>query len=179
VTLAGFMMSLMRRLLAPVLLAAALVLSACGGGDGGGASDSADPSSSDTGGTPTMTVSPCDLTTSETVAEVFGGTVAEGVEGQARNCEYTVEGGAAMLVEVYYFGTADEWDGIRDGYESNRGPLTPVDLGDEAFYPSDLMQNEYVVLAGDTVFAVNVADFTTTIFPEVAELATIIADEVG
>lgn len=166
----------MRRFLALAALALVLALSACGSGDDDSGSSSTDNASDSEA---TSETSPCDLTTDETVAGVFGGSVESSEEGEARNCEYTLVGGSAKLVEVYYFGTADDWDALKKSYETNRGPLTPVDVGDEAFYPSDLQQNEYVVLAGDTVFAVNVADFTTTIFPEVAELAQSIAAEVG
>ncbi|WP_229053374.1 hypothetical protein [Aeromicrobium sp. Leaf350] len=167
----------MRRFLAPFALVAVLSLTACGGGDSETESDESAPSDT---GQPASTgdVSPCDLTTEETVAEVFGGTVESAAEGEARNCEYTLSGASVMLVEVYYFGTADDWDALKAGYEANRGPLTPVDLGDEAFYPGDLLQNEHVVLAGDTVFAVGVGDFTTEISPGIAELAGIIAGEV-
>ncbi|WP_344199385.1 hypothetical protein [Aeromicrobium alkaliterrae] len=170
----------MRRFLAPFALVAVLALSACGGGDSDAGTDDDTSTSSDTG-TPASPsdVSPCDLTTEDTVAQVFGGTVESAEPGEARNCEYTLSGASVTLVEVYYFGDADDWDALKAGYEANRGPLTPVDLGDEAFYPGDLAQNEYVVLAGDTVFAVGIGDFTTDIAPGVAELAGIITGEVG
>ena len=166
-------MSPMRRTLLSVGLGLTLLVAGCGSDDGGDSKPDSDADAPSASGD----TSPCDLTSDDTVAEVFGGTVESSEEGQARNCEYTLSGAPATLVEVYYFGTADDWDALKSGYESNRGPLTPVDVGDDAFYPSDLMQNEYVVLAGDTVFAVNVADYTTTIFQQVAELAEVIAGQ--
>src|SRR3970040_559931 len=63
-----------------------LVITACGGGG----SDIA---------------SPCDLADAALVQSIFGGTIADGVEGVARNCEFTIEGGLVEAVNVYYFGS--------------------------------------------------------------------------
>jgi hypothetical protein len=96
----------------------------------------------------------CDLTEPEVVASVFGGTGGE-EPGIARNCSYALQGGTVDQVEVYYFGTGSDWDGIRQGYADNRGPLTDVaGVGSEAFHPGDVGELELVVLAGDAVFAV-------------------------
>ena len=96
----------------------------------------------------------CDVTEPAVVTGVFGGTATE-EPGIARNCIYNIQGGSVQQVNVYYYGTAAEWDGIRAGYEENRGPLKEVlGVGDKAFNPGDVGQSEIVVLSGDTAFAV-------------------------
>jgi hypothetical protein len=117
----------------------------------------------------------CDVTDPTVVQAVFGGTVADEEPGAARSCVYRVEGGAAAEVNVFYYGTAAEHEGIKGGYESNRGGVTPVEgIGEDAYSPVDFAENEIVVLAGDTVFAVSV--FSAEPVPEVKELAAAIAD---
>lgn len=119
---------------------AVLLLAACGGSDGG-------PNGS--------IESPCDLADAALVQEHFAGTVAEGVEGSARNCSFEIEGGEATSVDVFYFGNASGWEGTKKGYEENRGGVTEVDgLGDDAYFPNDAGDRELVVSAGGEIFAV-------------------------
>jgi hypothetical protein len=138
---------------------------------------SVSPSSSAPGTTAPGTTDPCAITTPAAIQQVVGGTVADGVPGHARNCEYAVDGGAVRTVAIFQFGTAAEFEGIESGYQANRGPLETIpDIGADAFSPGDVGQNEIVVRAGDTVFAVGVnAVSATTINPEVKELAARIA----
>jgi hypothetical protein len=83
------------------------------------------------------------------VAEVMGGTVDGETAGTAGSCDYEIQGGAAGGFPCSTYGPASEWDGIRGGYEENRGPLTDVsDVGDEAFNP-EVGETELVVLAGE------------------------------
>lgn len=122
------------------------------------------------------------LTEPSVVADVFGGTVPGEAPGAVRSCEYEVTGGAAETVVVYYYGTHNEWDGIRSGYEDNRGPLTDVSgVGDEAFYPGDAKAEELVVLAGDVAFAVGlgIGDRSADAADKVRELAERIAGDVA
>lgn len=171
-------------LLAAGVFAAALT-SACGGeGDEGAAeSEAAASESTESLGAGTTVAQACDLTTPEIVAEVFGGTVSEGKAGPARNCDYEIHGGAAGGVSVYYYGTASEWDGIREGYADNRGPLTDVsDVGEEAFNP-DVGESELVVRSGNVVFALTVggavSDYTPEAPAKLKELARRIAADVS
>ncbi|MCI0544156.1 MAG: DUF3558 domain-containing protein [Actinobacteria bacterium] len=98
---------------------------------------------------------PCSLATPEMVAAAFGGTVAPGQPGIARNCTYQITGGIDDSVDVYHYGTADSWDGVRQGFEDNRGGTTDVPgLGDEAFHPNDMGPMELVVSAGGVIFSV-------------------------
>lgn len=143
------------------LLITLVLLAACGGGGG--------------------VDSPCDLTDSTVVESVFGPTVSEGVEGEARNCSFEHEPGPVISIDVYHFGSDDGWDGTRSGFEDNRGGTTDVPgIGDEAFYPNDTGPAELVVRAGGEIFAVTV--FTglfeepdASVSTDVAELATAIA----
>jgi len=129
-------------------LGAILLVSACGGGDDGGGSGAVD--------------SPCDLADAALVQEVFGGTVADGVEGVARNCEYLIEGGPVDDVNVYEFGAASSWDGLRSGYEDNRGGTTDVaGIGERAFYPGDVGPLSIIASAGGQNFSVNAYDAFT------------------
>jgi hypothetical protein len=130
-----------------------LFLAACsdgnggGGGTGGGAGDA----------------SPCDLATAGDVQTVFGGSVADGVPGTARNCEFTIQNGASDTVNVFLYSThaSTEWQGIRDGYDANRGGTTDVPgVGDQAYSPNDVGQTEVVVQDEEVVFAVQSIDFT-------------------
>jgi hypothetical protein len=164
---------------------AAALTSACGGESNEGAADSeaAASESTESASAGTGVVQACDLTTPEIVAEIFGGTVGEEKAGPARNCNYEIHRGAAGGVSVYYYGTASEWDGIREGYAENRGPLTDVsDVGDEAFNP-DVGDAELVVRSGNVVFAVTiggaVSDYTPEAPAKLKELAQRIAADVS
>jgi hypothetical protein len=100
---------------------------------------------------------PCALVTPEQVAAAFGATSASGEPGIARNCTFTIEGGLAPTVEVFHYGSSGSWEGVKAGYEDNRGPLAAVEgLGEEAFHPGDVGPYEVVVRAGDVIFAVAV-----------------------
>ncbi|HEX9854139.1 MAG TPA: hypothetical protein VGC47_02390 [Acidimicrobiia bacterium] len=132
----------MKRSMATLLLGTALA--ACGGGDGGGADID----------------SPCDLADAAMVQEAFGGTVAAGVEGGARNCEFEISGGPVESLSVFHFGEASSFDGVRSGFEDNRGGTTDVaGIGDEAFYPNDRGPIEIVASADGEIFAVSVFVF--------------------
>jgi len=124
----------------------------------------------------------CDLTEPEVVASVFGGTGGE-EPGIARNCSYALQGGTVDQVEVYYFGTGPDWDGVRESYADNRGPLTDVaGVGSEAFHPGDVGELELVVLAGDVVFAVGLGIGLAApddVGDRVQELARRIATDLG
>jgi hypothetical protein len=118
------------------------------------------------------------LVSAEAVAEVFGGTSATGTPGQFRNCTFTIEGGVAPTVEVFYYGLASDWDGVLAGYEENRGGITEVSgVGDEAFYPEDAGPYELVVRSGDTLFAVAVQSGGGG--PEVEEAIVALAGEIA
>jgi hypothetical protein len=124
---------------------------------------------------------PCNLATPDMVAAAFGGTSSEGVAGVARNCTFTVTGGSVPTVDVFYYGTAPEWDGIRAGFEDNREGTTDVSgIGSQAFHPNDAGPTELVILAGDTVYSVS-AGFGASdeVNADVAELATAIAGTLG
>jgi len=163
-------------------VAALLTVSACGGD-----SDSTNPSkpaqrtaanASDAGSSPT---DPCSLTSKETIQQAFGGTVADGKPDHARNCVYAITGGSVRKAVIFHYGTSAEADGIRAGYESNRGPLEDLaGIGEEAYSPGDVGQNEVVAVSGDTVFAVGVNALSPTpVAPGVKRLAKLIADDLG
>jgi hypothetical protein len=154
-------------------LAGVLLIAACGGGtaetattaDTGSATSQAEPETVTTVDAASTTVAPqtgsgddpCALVSAETVAEAFGGTSAEGVPGPARNCSFTVEGGIAPTVEVFHFGSAADWDGVKAGYEENRGGVTAVSgVGEDAYQPNDVGPYELVVRTDDVIFAVAV-----------------------
>jgi len=124
--------------------------------------------------------SPCDLADAEMVGSFFGGTVAEGVEGDFLNCDFAIEGGPVLTVTVFDYGEADDWSSTRQGFVDNRGGVTEVDdLGDEAFYPDDTGARELVVRAGGRVFSVTVfsglEEPTPDVITGIAELAEAIA----
>jgi len=149
------------------LLLILVVLAACGGGDGGADIDS-----------------PCDLTDAEQVQTLFGGTVAEGVEGDLGNCDFDIESGLAPVVTVFEYGSADGWDGTRQGYVDNRNGVTDVDnLGDAAFFPNDVGAREMVVQAGGLIFSVTVFtgfdEPTEDVINAVADLSAAIAQGLG
>jgi len=101
--------------------------------------------------------SPCDLADAEMVGSVFGGTVAEGVEGEYFNCDFEIEGGPVLSVTVFDYGNVEGWDSTRQGFVDNRGGVTDVEgLGDEAFFPNDTGARELVVQSGGQIFSVTV-----------------------
>ena len=149
-------------------LSIALLVAACGGETGGGGDVS----------------SPCDLADAAMVQLVFGGTVAEGSEGEARNCNFSIEGGPVESVDIFWFGSASSWDGVREGYVDNRGGVTDVSgIGDEAFYPNDSGPIGIVAHAGGEIFAITVFNAFAEPPPAtpdlVSELAQAIADNQG
>jgi len=176
-------------------LGVALLLVACASGSGGGSGAASTPEAVATlaGSTPAAasaagggsggatSTDPCNLATPEMVATAFGGTSSPGVPGNARNCTFTVTGGSVPTVDVYYYGTAGEWDGIRAGFESNREGTTDVaGIGSQAFHPNDAGPTELVIVAGDAVYSVS-AGFKASddVNADVAELATAIAARLG
>lgn len=54
---------------------------------------------------------PCVLVTPEIVASTFGATSASGEPGVARNCHLTIDGGVSRSVEVFHYGSSDQWEG--------------------------------------------------------------------
>jgi len=137
--------------------------------------------SADAGGGGTAGTDPCNLATPDMVAAAFGGTSSDGVPGGVRNCTFTLTGGSVPSVDVFYYGTAPEWDGIRAGFEDNREGTTDVSaIGSQAFHPNDAGPTELVILAGDTVYSVS-AGFggSDDVNADVAELATAIAATLG
>jgi hypothetical protein len=130
-----------------------------------------------TAGDEVATEDPCALASPDEVAEAFGATSASGEPLVSRACSYALEGGIAPTVEVYHFGPASAWDGVKAGYEENRGGVNDVDgVGDAAYNPNDMGPYELVVLSDDVIFAVGV---TSSSGPEVeaaiVDLATTIA----
>ncbi|MGH8950932.1 MAG: DUF3558 family protein [Acidimicrobiia bacterium] len=99
---------------------------------------------------------PCALVTAEVVASTFGAASATGEAGVARNCHFTIDGGVAPSVEVFHYGSSANWDGVKEGYVDNRGGVTAVEVGEEAYQPNDVGPYELVVRSGDVVFAVAV-----------------------
>jgi hypothetical protein len=153
----------MRRVLVAAVVVAASA-AACGGGGG--------------------VDSPCDLADAAMVQAGFGGNVAEGVEGEARNCSFEIAGGLVPSVNVYHFGDSSSFEGIRSGFEDNRGGTTDVPgIGDEAFYPNGSGPTELVVSAGGVIFEVQVfalfGDLPAGSEEAVAELAAAIAADLG
>ena len=103
------------------------------------------------------TEDPCALATPEQVASAFGAASASAEAGIARNCSYTLEGGLAPTVEVFHFGSSSQWDGVKAGYEENRGGITDVSgVGEAAYNPNDAGPYELVVRSGYVIFAVAV-----------------------
>ncbi len=149
-------------------LSIVFLVAACGGESGGDGDVS----------------SPCDLADAALVESVFGGTVAEGSEGEARNCSFSIEGVPVSSVSVFWFGSASGWEGTRDGYLQNRGGVTDISgIGDGAFHPNDSGPIEVVAHAGGQIFAISV--FNAFVEPPpgtpnlVSELAQAIADNLG
>jgi hypothetical protein len=177
-----------------VVIAGTVLLVACGGGaaengtttDPSSATSQAEPETVTTAGAASTTVAsptgsgddPCGLVSAETVAEVFGGTSASGAPGPARNCSFTVEGGIAPAVEVFHFGSAADWDGVKAGYEENRGGVTVVSgVGEDAYQPNDVGPYELVVRTDDVIFAVAVQSGGGG--PEVEEAIVALANEIA
>jgi hypothetical protein len=125
----------------------------------------------------------CSLATPEMVSSAFGGTASDGEPGIARNCTFAITGGVDESVDVYHYGSSADWDGVRQGFEENRGGTTDVPgLGDEAFHPNDQGPLELVVRSGDVIFSV-AANIFGPGGPEVeaalVDLAEAIADSQG
>jgi hypothetical protein len=139
-------------------------VAACGGGNG--------------------IASPCELTDAEMVQAVFGGTVAEGVEGDFFNCDFEIEGGPVLSVTVFDYGSSDAWESIRQGFVDNRSGVTDIEeLGDGAFFPDDTGAREMVVRAGGQIFSVTVFtgldEPTAEVINGVGELSDAIAERLG
>lgn len=129
-----------------VVVVVGLVLVACG--DGGAA-----------GGNGVTVESPCELADAAMVEQAFGGTVSPGEEGPGRDCRFDISGGPVAKVQVFEFGSAAQFDGVRGGYEDNRGGTTDVSgVGEEAFYPGDVGPLTLVVKASGQVFSVSASD---------------------
>jgi len=154
-------------------LAAALLVVSCGGTDSTTTtvSDAAETTVPEAAADPTSTTTdpattttrgasaddPCALVTPEEVAAVFAAASASGEAGVARNCSFTLVDGLAPSVEVFHYGSSSGWDGIKGGYEDNRGGVTDVaGIGEGAYHPNDVGPYEIVVQSGDVVFAVAV-----------------------
>ena len=186
-----------RAALAAVGVASLLVACASGTGGGSGSASSPEVVATLAGSTPPAAsasgvgggsagTDPCNLATPDMVAAAFGGSSSPGVPGTARNCTFAVTGGSVpnvdvFYVDVFYYGTAAEWDGIRAGFESNRGGTTDVPgIGSKAFHPNDAGPTELVILAGDTVYSVSGGfGASDEVNADVAELATAIAGTLG
>jgi hypothetical protein len=128
--------------------------------------------------------SPCDLADAALVESVFGGTVAQGVEGEFRNCDFTIEGGPVLSVTVFEYGSASDWDSTRDGFVDNRSGVTDVEgIGDAAFFPNDTGARELVVQSGGQIFSVTVFsgfdEPTVEVINAVADLSKMIADDLA
>lgn len=159
-----------------LIILALFVMVACGDGSG-------EDGSNGNGGSSSVD-SPCELADAAMVQEVFGGTVAEGVEGPGRDCNFQISNGPVDNVQVFEFGPAEQFEGVRSGYEDNRGGTTDVTgVGDEAFYPGDVGPVTLVVKAGSQVFAVDANDAFAEEPPGtdqmVADLARAIAARLG
>ena len=123
--------------------------------DADSTSTTTDPNTTTTAGA--SADDPCALVTPEEVAAVFAAGSASGEAGVARNCSFALVDGLAPSVEVFHYGSSSAWDGIRSGYEDNRGGITDVAaVGEEAYHPNDVGPYEIVVRSGDVVFAVAV-----------------------
>lgn len=128
--------------------------------------------------------SPCDLADADQVQAAFGGTVALGVEGEARNCTFDIVGGPVISVSVFEFGNADRWEPTRQGFVDNLGGVTDVEgMGDAAFFPNDSGPMALVVQSGGQIFEVSVftgfEEPTPEVIEAVAELAQTIAEDLA
>ncbi|MET3961740.1 hypothetical protein ABIE44_001674 [Marmoricola sp. OAE513] len=171
-------------LLASGLATIALVaLSACGSNSPEKATDPAadQPAASSSSSTTSTTSDPCSITTAATIQAITGGSVAEGVPGNARDCTYEVSGANVRTIAVFAYGSAAEFDGIKSGYATNRGGTEDVPgVGNRAFSPVDVGQNEVVAEAGGTVFAVSTLALSADeIDPEAKAVAAAIATDLA
>ena len=99
----------------------------------------------------------CALVPAGTVAAAFDATSATGEPGIARNCTFTLVDGLVPTVEVFHYGSSTDWDGVKAGFEENRGGVTEVPgVGDEAFQPNDVGPYEIVVRYLDIIYSVAV-----------------------
>jgi hypothetical protein len=122
---------------------------------------------------------PCFLVPAGTVASIFEAASASGEPGIARNCTFTLVDGLVPTVEVFYYGASTDWDGVRAGFEENRGGVTEVPgVGDEAFQPNDVGPYEIVVRYLDIIYSVAVQSGGggPEVEAAILELATAIAD---
>jgi len=154
-------------------------VAACGGDsdDDDGIGDGGDGGDGD--GEPG--VQACDLADADMVTAVFEGTAGAGEPGVARNCSFEITGGDVQAVDVFYYGDTADWDGIRGGFENNRGGTTDVSgIGEAAFFPNDTGPTELVVRTDSIVFAITVFVFFEDPPPgvedDVAALAQAIID---
>ena len=118
------------------------------------------------------------------VQAAFAGTFAEGVEGEARNCSFTLEEGPTFSVSVFHYGSADDWDSTRQGFETNRSGATDVEgIGDAAFFPVDTGPRELVAQAGGEIFSVSVftgfEEPNDNVINGIADLSKAIADDLS
>jgi hypothetical protein len=99
----------------------------------------------------------CALVPPDIVAAAFDATSASGEPGVARNCTFTLVDGLVPTVEVFHYGSSTDWDGVKAGFEENRGGVTEVPgVGDEAFQPNDVGPYEIVVKYLDIIYSVAV-----------------------
>ncbi len=99
----------------------------------------------------------CALVPPGTVATAFDATSASGEPGMSRNCTFTLVDGLVPTVEVFHYGPSTDWDGVKAGFEENRGGVTEVPgVGDEAFQPNDVGPYEIVVKYLDIIYSVAV-----------------------
>ena len=100
---------------------------------------------------------PCVLVPAGTVAAIFTAASASGEPGIARNCTFTLVDGLVPTVEVFHYGPSTDWDGVKAGFEENRGGVTEVPgVGDDAFQPNDVGPYEIVVRYLDIIYSVAV-----------------------
>ena len=93
----------------------------------------------------------------ESVAAAFDATSASGEPGVARKCTFTLVDGLVPTVEVFHYGSSTDWDGVKAGFEENRGGVTEVPgVGEEAFQPNDVGPYEIVVKYLDIIYSVAV-----------------------
>ncbi len=99
----------------------------------------------------------CALVPPDIVAAAFDATSASGEPGTARNCTFTLVDGLVPTVEVFHYGSSTDWDGVKAGFDQNRGGVTEVPgVGDEAFQPNDVGPYEIVVKYLDIIYSVAV-----------------------
>ena len=73
------------------------------------------------------------------------------------NCTFTLVDGLVPTVEVFHYGSSAYWEGVKAGFEENRGGVTEVPgVGEEAFQPNDAGPYEIVVRYLDIIYSVAV-----------------------